>query len=423
MGRSGRNFLLGCAACVVAASAGENALAARNEGILHDFAYATGKYPGPLAIDPSTGALYGAAEGGGAHGNGVVYQILPPTSTHHRYANSVIYDVPAGFTWNGFVSVVASVVYVTSYQGGTGCASPGCGMVFSLAPPKSGTGQWTPTVLYSFTGGSDGAGPYAPVVGDSHGVLYGTAYAGADHCSGSNGCGTVFTLTPPNTNGQPWTFSVIYRFTGGKAGQNPTGVILDQHGSLYGIASLIGAHPNYLYYKLSPPSGAGEWPETDIYRLYVGSTNCATGGTLAIDAIGALYSAVGGTCDYAFQLAPSTSDPNVWVKTFMHIFNSSKFADGVGVNGPLTADATGNVYGTTYGGGNGAGQGDGTVFVLEPRLGVAGKWNLKVLYKFANASTGFLPNGDLVLDAAGAIYGTTQAGGDTEHGVLFRLSP
>jgi hypothetical protein len=419
MGRSGRNFLLGCAACVVAASAGENALAARNEYVIHQFAYKTGQGQGTgPVIDSSTGALYGAASSGGANGNGVVYQVLPPTPKHHAYAYSVIYDIPSGFTWNGFVTAVAGIVYVTSYQGGSGCASPGCGMVFSLTPPKSGTGEWTPTILHSFTGGSDGANPDAPLAVDSHGVLYGAATNGGTGCK-TEGCGTVFTLTPPSTSGEPWAFSVIYRFPGGKGGQNPGDVILDKQGNLYGIALLFGAHLNLFYYKLTS-SNSGEWPETDVYRFYPGSTGCGALG-LAIDSNGALYSSFSGSCDYAFQLAPSASDPNTWVKTIMHKFSSSNSANGVNVaGGPLTLDSTGNVYGTTYGGSI---DDNGTVFVLEPRTGVTGKWNLKVLYRFVDQSTGYFPNGGLALDSAGAIYGTTRQGGDLMKGVLFRLSP
>jgi hypothetical protein len=374
-------------------------------------------------IDSSTGAFYGTTAGGGANYNGVVFQILPPTATSPKYAYSVIYDVPAGFMWDGYVTASNGTVYVTSYQGGTGCASPGCGMVFSLTPPKSGTGAWTATTLHSFTGGSDGASPFSPVVIDSQGVLYGATEAGGEGCGRSNGCGAIFALSPPATSGQPWEFSSIYHFAGGKGGQSPFELTLDGKGNLYGIALLNGANFNYLFYKLTPPPGAGEWPETDIYRFYPGSKDCAAYG-LTFDAKGAIYSTANGNCDYAFQLAPSPSNPNTWSKTVMHSFTASKSADGVDITGPLTVDSVGNVYGATVLGGSGGGKGYGTVFVLEPRPGVPGRWNLEQLFAFTGESTGFEPNGGLVLDSTGAIFGTTEnGGGGGGGGVVCRLAP
>jgi len=92
------------------------------------------------------------------------------------------------------------VLYGTSTYGGTS----GYGTVFSLTPPASPSGAWTETVLYSFTGGSDGASSGAGVAVGSgpsgHPVLYGTtAFGGEGSCTVQfqpPGCGTVFSLKP-----------------------------------------------------------------------------------------------------------------------------------------------------------------------------------------------------------------------------------
>ncbi len=99
---------------------------------------------------------------------------------------------------------------------------------------------------------------------------------------------------------------------------------------------------------------------------------------------------------------------------------------GFRLNAPVTVDAAGNVYGATMTGGL---SNAGTAFVLRPRPGASGKWNLKTLFDFSTVggaapgsnATGALPNGGLVFDSAGYIYGTTSEGGRDGGGVVFRL--
>jgi len=114
----------------------------------------------------------------------------------------------------------------------------GCGTVFNLKPsptaPKSALQPWVETVLYRFQGGNDGAlaSGGAPVF-DASGAMYnGTIYGGSSNCT--NGCGTVYKLTP---SGQGYTESIIYSFTGGSDGFNQAGtVVFDQAGNLYAVA-------------------------------------------------------------------------------------------------------------------------------------------------------------------------------------------
>jgi hypothetical protein len=415
---------------VVAIGVGGMALAEDREIVIHNFRSAP--EAGPF-IDVSSGMFYGFGGGG-------IYQLTPPTAAQPKWAYNLIYNNPGGVPVNPIAIADAFIYYSNGVVYAFGSGQHG-NAIISLTPPKSGTGEWTPTVLYTFSSASDGISPEGPLTMDPNGALYGTAFDGGAGfgCENQGGCGTVFKLTPPAVQGQAWTFKVLYTFSGGAGGQKPgDGVVLDKDGNVYGSAPFDYPSGKSLIFKLTPPIGAGEWTESVLYRFYP-TSNCYSGGPLAIDANGALYGAFSAfasfaepACndnnnanEYVFQLAPSKSDPNVWVRTEMHTFTYSDVAAGYYLNAPLTVDAGGNVYGAT--GGAGAVNG-GFVFALEPRAGVAGKWNYKALFGFEATtgkhnvnSTGDGPDGGLVFDAAGALYGATRGGGSSGGGVFFEL--
>jgi uncharacterized repeat protein (TIGR03803 family) len=163
---------------------------------------------GQLANVPSSGLVvdaagngYGTTARGGFKNAGTVYQLSPVTGFHIIYA----FSGPDGRQPQGnLVLDSAGNIYGTTATGGafTKCNSgQGCGAVFKLAPPASGQGPWTETVLYSFSGKDDGESPQAGVVLDPTGNLYGTTefggYQGNPTCQGSGpGCGVVFELMP-----------------------------------------------------------------------------------------------------------------------------------------------------------------------------------------------------------------------------------
>jgi uncharacterized repeat protein (TIGR03803 family) len=136
------------------------------------------------------------------------------------------------------------VLYGTTANGGTA----GYGAVFSLTPPTASGGPWTETLLYNFTGASDGGQPRAGLVITSAGVLYGTTYNG-----GSAGYGAVFSLTPPISAGGPWTQAVPYSFPGGIGGANPqAGLVMDATGLLYGATYTGGSSNLGTVFSLQP---------------------------------------------------------------------------------------------------------------------------------------------------------------------------
>jgi len=234
----------------------------------------------------------------------------------------------------GLVQDGAGNLYGTTASGG----ASGLGTVFKLSVGGA------EAVLHGFRGGSDGEYPYAGVIRDAGGNLYGTTSAG-----GVSGFGTVFEIDAKGNE------TVLYSFRGGANGEYPS-------------ASLVGDAAGNLY----------------------GTTN--SGGTSGSGIV--------------FQISPAGKE------AVLHSFKGGK--DGEYPYASVIRDAAGNLYGTTYGGGA---SGWGTVFEINP----TGKET--VLYSFGGAADGASPEGGLVQDAAGHLYGTTKYGGAFGAGTVFELSP
>jgi uncharacterized repeat protein (TIGR03803 family) len=293
-------------------------------------------------------------------------------------------------------------LYGTTAGGG----GSGWGTVFKLQPSptacKTALCPWTETVLYRFSGGSDGGYPLAELVFDHAGNLYGTAtYGGDQNCY--DGCGVVYKLTP---SGGGWTESVLYSFTGGTDGSNPeAGLIFDPAGNLYGTASGGGSNGNGTVYQLTP-SGSG-WTEKTIYSFTGGSDGGTPQASPVLDPAGNLY---GTSTAAVYELSPSGGG---W--TFSVLYNLT------GPTGALFLDASGNLYGGDPKGGYYKG---GSIFKLAPSNG---SWTPTLLYQFTGYGDGDDPIG-VVRDAKGNLYGTTGGGGTYYggvhgNGVVWEITP
>jgi uncharacterized repeat protein (TIGR03803 family) len=259
-------------------------------------------------------------------------------------------------------------LYGTTIAGGSGSCSGGCGTVFKLAP--NGSGGYTESVLYSFAGGTaDGATPYAGLVMDSVANFYGTTTAGGNNsCSG--GCGTVFKLAPNGSGG--YVESVLYSFKGGNSdGANPyAALIMDSPGNLYGTTRTGGGVTGAGTVFRLAPSGGG-YSESVLYPLPDGVAG-APYGSLLMDNSGTLYGTAseGGSsdcssgCGVVFKLAPNGAGG--YIGSIYYQFLSGSNDGGIPYGG-LIKDSTGNLYGTTVAGGSGiCGGGCGTVFEVFP---------------------------------------------------------
>jgi uncharacterized repeat protein (TIGR03803 family) len=321
-------------------------------------------------IMDTTGNLYGTTYGGGAYGLGTVFQLTPPSTRGANWTESILWNFGNGT--DGIVPRAALIMdtsgnlYGTTASGGT---YPYGGTVFKLTPPSASDGNWTESILWSFGNGTDGKAPYAPLLMDNHGNLYGTTFIG-----GVFNNGTVFELTRPTGSGGNWTESILWNFgsSGNNDGTVPTGGLIgDANGNLYGATSL-----------------------------------------------GGIYSILGGT---VFQLTPPSTRGANWTESILWSFGNG--TDGINPSGELIMDMNGNLYGTTETGGaydSMAGTG-GTVFELTPPAMSGGNWTESILWNFQNGTNGQNP-GDLIMDARGDFYGTA-AGGANTGGVAFRLTP
>lgn len=220
------------------------------------------------------------------------------------------------------------------------------------------------------------------------GNLYGASQYGGGHGSCNpesyQYCGTVFELNPPKQKGGKWKEKVLYSFKGVAAGKqvgdgaNPNGgLVLDSTGAIYGTTYYGG-------------SVKGE---------------CNGGDT-------------GTGCGTAFELIPSAKKGGAWTEKLLHRFDGE---DGATPAAGVIFGASGDLYGTAYAG---AIEGNGAVFELAPPTGGDGPWREAVIHRFRTGGGGANPEGALMLDKGGSLYGTTSVGsGGSLQGSVFRMRP
>ncbi len=365
------------------------------------------------------GNLYGTAYQGGTNqpncfnGCGVVYEL---SQRNGAWVYTPLYNFTGGSDGYGprygvIISGDGSLYGTTVNGGSSNCDTAGCGIVFRLQPPlstcKTVLCYWRETVLYRFTGGSDGAFPSGNLTFDAAGNLYGATMGGGGNrfCSDEFGCGVVFKLTP---SGGSWSLTSLYNFQGGADGEFPQyGVVLDSAGDIFGVNT--GPRQVGAIYELTN-SGSG-YSKSYLYQ-FVGGEQGSNPTGLVIDAAGNLYGGTlnggiggGGT---VYELSPSGGSWNIQVL--------------LGLNGtsgppsPLFRDAAGDLYSS-----NAPGQfGYGSVFKLSNSNG---SWIYSDLYDFTGHTDGAGASGTLVVDGNGNVYGTSAGGGTYGHGVAFEITP
>ncbi|MGB6677311.1 MAG: choice-of-anchor tandem repeat GloVer-containing protein [Terriglobales bacterium] len=309
------------------------------ERILHNFkGGADGAFPAANLIFDASGNLYGTTYAGGVHDSGTVFELTPEATV--GWTEKVLYAFGsrsqdgtspyAGLTLDG-----SGNLYGTTLEGGTGSS----GTVFELTL-KAG-GGWTEKVLHSFGQGKDGSSPYASLIIDTAGNLYGTTFYG-----GADGLGTAFELTPKA--GGKWAEKVLHSFNG-KDGKNPTAsLIFDASGNLYGPTEDS-------IFELMPKTGGG-WAEKVLYNS--GST-----AGLIFDGAGRLYGTtyVGGPQGEGTVFELTRKADGKW--KYLVVYSFIGGVDGANPYAGLALDRSGNMYGTTYFGGA---DNQGVVFEFTP---------------------------------------------------------
>jgi len=279
------------------------------------------------------------------------------------------------------------------------------------------------TVLYSFNSrGSGGDFPYGGLIFDSAGNLYGTTFDGGRSGCGGNGCGVVFELTPLSGGG--WSEKPLHIFsdTGTDGVQPVASLIFDGFGNLYGTTRYGGSSSCGTVFELIPQTN-GAWSEKILHSFSSnGIDGCTLYAGVIFDAAGNLYGTTtgGGTYGFgtAFELSPGATGH--WREKLLHTFGGA--TDGWSPEGGLVMDSVGNLYGTTVFGGNRTLNESGTVFELLPQAG--GAWKERILANLQpSGSFPQNPYAGLIFDSAGNLYGTSYSGGKGARGTVFELSP
>jgi uncharacterized repeat protein (TIGR03803 family) len=263
----------------------------------------------------------------------------------------------------------------------------GYGTLFKMTPAG------TLTKLHDFTGGDDGAGPRAALVKGPRGDWYGTASYG-----GANNNGTIFEINSAEI------FTTAHEFEGGDGGSPQAALVPGAHGDLYGT-TVSGGNKNYgTVFKISP---AGML--TTLYSFTGGSDGGNPGAALVKDCLGDFYgtTTAGGAQNSGtvFKITPAGA--------LTTLYSFSGGIDGGNPSGGLARVGGNEFYGTTSSGGA---NNYGTVFKITPE-GI-----LTMLHQFTGGADGGAPLAGLVRGPAGALYGTTYAGGASARGTIFKMT-
>ena len=344
--------------------------------VLHNFTGSPdGSLPYGSLIRDQAGNLYGTTETGGASGAGTVFKVSKSGTL------TVLYSFTGGSDGaNPFAELLrdaAGNFYGTTANGGTS----GVGTVFKLS--KSGK----ETVLHSFAGGTtDGCFPYGGLLQDTAGNFYGTT-----EVCGASGVGTVFKLSKTGKE------TILHSFAGGSSdGEFPsfTTLIMDTKGNLYGVAEQGGSSNLGVVYKLSK---AGK---LTILHSFAGGTSdgCDVFGTPFMDTVGNLYGTANACGSSGAGMVWKVSQKGK--ETVLHNFTPGP-SDGSEPVAGVIMDAKGNLYGSTYQGGS---ANLGTVYKLNK------KGTISLLHTFTGTDGDYLYAG-VLRDASGNLYGTTLYGG------------
>jgi uncharacterized repeat protein (TIGR03803 family) len=384
---------------------------------IHDFGSGSdGENPQSGVIFDRDGNLYGTAALGGSRGNGAAYQLAPPAGGQGQWTETILHQFagqPDGATPDSVLTMVANGrLFGTTQLGG----SKNLGSVFALVPPRVSGDSWKERVLYNFGSvPNDGTGPNMGVLATS-GTLLGVTVDG-----GANRRGTVFQLAPSANPSDPWTETILYSFAAAPDGGFPSSdLVMDNSGNLYGVTLLGGANNVGAVYRLSPPVSQGApWTETVLFS-FSGPDGSSPFGRLLLDKSGALYGTTSGggpsQAGTVFKLTPQAGD--FWTQEVLYSFSGG--SDGGNPEAGVIMGQNGRLFGTASTGGTGTLSG-GVVFRLDPPIVVGGAWTETVLKSFGGPD-GFRPLSRLV-SRNGALYGTTSAGGLNGTGTVFKLVP
>ena len=374
--------------------------AAQTLTVLHTFSYDQSEQPQAGVVMDRYGSLYGTTTAAGSHENGEAFKMTP-------HGAGWIFQPLIGFPVVGSDHPEGPLLIApdgTLYGTVAGYSCPNCGVVFRIGPPPTVSGsvfpKWNVRGAFPFSG-SDGSSPSGALLRDAAGNLYGTTQYG-----GPSNDGVIYQLAHGS-----WQQTILYSPQSSADGITPmNGVVSDAAGNLYGVFKSGGPNGFGEVFELSQSGGI--WTKQVLYA-FTGGDDGAWAISVILDPAGNLYggteaggSGHGGT---VFKLSPGNGG---WNFSLLYSFTGSAVC---GVNGRLTMDGAGNLYGATSCDGA---YGFGSIFKMTPS---GGNYTFADLHDFMNSDSAY-PNGDLVLDSEGNIYGTTEGGTD-DGGTVFEITP
>jgi|ERR1700722_26470 len=228
------------------------------EKVLYYFNGTDGSVPSGTPILDTGGNLYGLASHGGAHNAGVVYGLRAPVVSDGSWAYEVLYNFPGSGNGSpsGNLTFHGDGILCGTASGFRAQSPNPFGLVFQLVPPAVAGAPWTENILHSFGGGSDGSYPESGVVFDSAGHIYGTTIAGGTYSQScvpgvpEAGCGIVFQLIPPTSEGGSWIENILHVFDDNNGDVINGGVVIGKNGLLFGVTVSGGTHQNGVVYAV-----------------------------------------------------------------------------------------------------------------------------------------------------------------------------
>ena len=357
-------------------------------------------------ITDAAGDLFGTTYDDGTNGYGAVFEIAKTGDGYASAPTTVasFNGAHGSFPYAGLIADAAGDLFGTTVQGG----ADGEGAVFEIAKTSDGYAS-TPTVLASF-GGSNGNNPYAGLVADAAGNLFGTTSGG-----GAHGYGTVFEIAKGNS-GYASKPTVLASFNGADGANPYAGLIADAAGDLFGTTSAGGAHGDGDVFEIAKTK-AGYASTPTVLTSFNGADGGVPRGGLIADAAGNLFGTTyQGGAEGDGEVFEITRTETGYAKQ-PKILASFDGANGAYPLAGLIADAAGDLFGTTSAGGA---DGDGEVFEIA-KTGHKYASTPTILKSFTG-SNGSNPAAGLTVDAAGNLFGTTEAGGAHGDGTVFSLT-
>jgi uncharacterized repeat protein (TIGR03803 family) len=365
----------------------------------------------------ANGSILGTTTAGGQAGLGTIFQLTPPAKGSGSWTKTTVYEFSGGdgqLPQGGLVLASSGEIFGTTLKGG----SYGAGTLYRLNPPTNKS-AWTETTLWNFGSGADAANPGSTLVLGPNGQVYGSAYAG-----GSYGAGAIFAISQDGPGG-PVTEAVLWSFTGGADGAYPAALTGDSSGRLYGVATEGGTYGLGTIFSISPSGGPSP---LDVLWSFAGEADGGYPTSLVPSGSDSFAGTVVVGSDRNSNGAVYSLAIKNGIASVAPVWNFAGSQDG-SIPTSIVVHNNGQIFGVTAQGGDPSCLSGhvslpcGVAFTLVPHGSRTRGWTETVMWDFSPPSAPSEPSGALLQWAPTAYLGESAAGGPGNQGTVFSLSP